>query len=284
MDQAIAFLAEEGSAKLIEFVPRLIAHSVSLPAGANFFISHSGVSCNKGATNYFNARVLETKLAAAYLAKYVGQQTGVNLLESDNLTLGSVQSSAGKEVEEMIDLVSKFLKPEPYFITDILKEFELDDEDALFKILAKNNVSSWSRFRDALNSSKTDGLKLRNRALHVYQEGNRVHQFRKVCESSETNEEKMKQLGQLMDASHASCRDLYECSCKELDDLVTLAKKSGAHGARLTGAGWGGCVVSLVAETDCEQFEAYLRSNRVDGDTFTFNSKPGAGVTIYSFD
>lgn len=51
-----------------------------------------------------------------------------------------------------------------------------------------------------------------------------------------------------MSASHASCRDDYACSCAELDALVSAMEGAGAFGARLTGAGWGGCAVALVAD------------------------------------
>ena len=63
--------------------------------------------------------------------------------------------------------------------------------------------------------------------------------------------------GLLMNASHQSCRDLYEISCPELDQLVDIARNSGALGARLTGAGFGGCAVCLVGE---ERLEAFLES------------------------
>jgi galactokinase len=47
-------------------------------------------------------------------------------------------------------------------------------------------------------------------------------------------------------ASHRSLRDDFEVSTPELDRLVELSVEAGAHGARLTGAGFGGCVVALV--------------------------------------
>ncbi len=71
-------------------------------------------------------------------------------------------------------------------------------------------------------------------------------QFKAVCCSSEANDaSQLSELGALMDASHASCAELYQCSCGELDTLVKVAKEAGALGARLTGVDLVGlCVFS----------------------------------------
>jgi len=61
--------------------------------------------------------------------------------------------------------------------------------------------------------------------------------------------------GRLMDASHLSLRDDYEVSCRELDAMVEAAREApGCLGARLTGAGFGGCAVALVRPADVEAF------------------------------
>ena len=65
--------------------------------------------------------------------------------------------------------------------------------------------------------------------------------------------------GVLMYASHASLRDDYEVSCKELDLMVELARKcSGVYGARMTGGGFGGCTVNLVDANAVEEFKATI--------------------------
>ncbi|MBW6456756.1 MAG: galactokinase, partial [Trueperaceae bacterium] len=62
-------------------------------------------------------------------------------------------------------------------------------------------------------------------------------------------------LGRLMDASHESLRDDYEVSSPALDAIVTAARAApGCLGARMTGAGFGGCAVALVRRDDAEPF------------------------------
>src|SRR5262249_39262522 len=71
---------------------------------------------------------------------------------------------------------------------------------------------------------------------------------------------KLKQFGTLLFESHESCRRLYDCSSPELDTVVGAAKRAGAWGARLTGAGWGGAAIVLVAKTDKKTIPAIQRA------------------------
>ncbi len=82
--------------------------------------------------------------------------------------------------------------------------------------------------------------KLLRRVRHIVTEAGRVEGARAAMLEGD-----LEGFGRAMDASHASLRDDYEVSTKELDHLVEVAKEHGAAGARLTGAGFGGCVVAL---------------------------------------
>ncbi|HVQ30438.1 MAG TPA: galactokinase, partial [Vicinamibacteria bacterium] len=80
------------------------------------------------------------------------------------------------------------------------------------------------------------------RAAHVVAESQRPRAMAKAFEIGD-----LETAGRLMDDSHASLRDLYEVSSPELDVMTELARAHPAcHGARLTGAGFGGCAVALV--------------------------------------
>lgn len=100
---------------------------------------------------------------------------------------------------------------------------------------------------------------LLKRARHVVSENQRTLEAVKVLEEGD-----LERFGELMNASHASLRDDYEVSSKELDVLVELAwKQPGVLGARMTGAGFGGCTVNLVRQDAAEKFaEAVGRGYR----------------------
>ncbi|OQA45869.1 MAG: Galactokinase [Chloroflexi bacterium ADurb.Bin325] len=83
---------------------------------------------------------------------------------------------------------------------------------------------------------------VRRRAQHVIEENDRVLATVAALQAGD-----LTQVGRLMNASHASLRDLYEVSSAELDAMAELLRSQpGCYGARLTGAGFGGCCVALV--------------------------------------
>jgi galactokinase len=93
--------------------------------------------------------------------------------------------------------------------------------------------------------------------------------------------------GLLMDASHESLRGDYEVSSPELDRLVELAREGGAAGARLTGAGFGGCIVALADEVRVQRVlrslephyqERAHRADRLSEALFVAQAGPGASV------
>jgi galactokinase len=93
--------------------------------------------------------------------------------------------------------------------------------------------------------------------------------------------------GYLMLASHASLRDEYEVSIPELDELVEIAVAAGAAGARLTGAGLGGCIVALCDEARLEGVLQALEDGYYGSQYFDepltdhlFVAEPSAGASV----
>ncbi len=90
----------------------------------------------------------------------------------------------------------------------------------------------------------------KRRARHVITENNRT-----LGAIEALNQGDVELFGQLMNQSHDSLRDDYEVTGKELDTLVEEARKvEGTIGSRMTGAGFGGCTVSIVKEENVESF------------------------------
>ena len=113
---------------------------------------------------------------------------------------------------------------------------------------------------------------------HCITENQRVHQAAEALKSGD-----LKQLGQLMNASHQSLKDDYETTGIELDTLNQEANKTeGCLGARVTGAGFGGCAIALVHKETIPQFietvgAAYLEQIGYEATFFECSTGNGAG-------
>jgi galactokinase len=121
-------------------------------------------------------------------------------------------------------------------------------------------------------------LKVRARCRHVWTENQRVEAAVTALSAGD-----VVTLGRLLNEAHASARDDYEISCPELEVLVTAAREvDGVVGARLTGAGLGGCIVAVVHRDAVSDFETHVSKefqSRVGRPTtiFACQSGPGAG-------
>jgi N-acetylgalactosamine kinase len=277
MDQAASLLGEAGCALLIHFNP-LRVQPVRMPAGYAVIAANSLVRADKsrGAMDRYNRRAIECRLAAALLretfSRRLARAAPVRLL-------GDLQPEAlGLPAAEIDRIVGETLHDRPYTLREIASLLAAGPEEV---------AREYCRRRDgSIFPEPPDGFKLKARTRHVLSEGRRVTESAAAFERGD-----MRAFGELMNRSHESCRDLYEISCPELDRLVEAARGAGALGARLTGAGFGGCTVSLVerrrAEAVIERmvreyYRDYLRRDAAeDSDAiFACQAVRGAGFIV----
>ena len=311
MDQAISVC---GNARLVSFSPTVKTEKVILPDDAVFVIAHSLTNAEKAIDAHlsYNKRVVEMMLSC----KVLGVQLKLpNVL--DLKTFKQVQEAYALKIEcatvnldDMATLVTSQLHPGGYSYVDIAailspscddENIDIDDAWTTWFPHASSEELVW--IENVKKSASTYALQ--ERALHVYQEALRVHAFADACRRNNTccieskydfvKSKNMKplleMLGDLMNSSHTSCKDLYDCSSTELDTLVKTCLDLGAVGSRLTGAGWGGSTVSLVAKENVEGFmnglkETFyathiLEKNQHFND-ICFAAVPTPGVSIYN--
>ena len=142
-------------------------------------------------------------------------------------------------------------------VTSAYNERRAQSEAALEKLktvsdirtLGDLTIAEFNKISDVL----TDEILLK-RARHAVSENERV-----ILAAEALKEGKPEIFGHLMNESHASLRDDYETSCKEMDILAEEAwKLPGVLGSRITGGGFGGCTVSLVKNDAVDGFQASL--------------------------
>ncbi|KUI55939.1 Galactokinase [Cytospora mali] len=290
MDQSASVFSERGSALFVSFSPGLAARPVHFPRTSPelcFLIAQSFVAADKHVTGpiHYNLRV-GTQLPAD------AAPLGVSLRGFHDTYYAHHPEGASKPVEdqlrEMVALTEATLaRAEGYTREEIAGVLGVSVGELDARFTSKFPV-------------RAERFKLRSRALHVFREALRVLQFMALLEDPTNHPDPAgagaadttaynEKLGALMNDTQDSCRDDYECSCAEIDDICRIARAAGSYGSRLTGAGWGGCSVHLVpadkvaAVREAWEREYYSKKDLTpeQREGAVVESRPGSGSAVY---
>ncbi len=275
MDQAASVLSVSDSALYIQFRPSLKATPVPLPSGVEFVVCNCLRKKEKAVNphQYYNKRVVECRLAAMCMSKLLNLPWGDiktlgDVAEASDASLDSLSILCEQQIGEALSLdsiVTLLPAESSASPNDIASTFFADFHDQSLSVLQHN--TSFDIWR---------------RAKHVFEEAARVIRVSGL-ESIDANE-----FARLMNDSHSSCKDQFDCSCDELDKLVEVSLKAGAMGSRLTGAGWGGCTVSCVPTEMVPKFienvkqryyREFMKLDKIPDATIIVSSGgPGASI------
>lgn len=254
MDQFISILGQPGHALFLDCRPtaddpagtrHYPFRQVPLPAGYAVVVADSQVR-HRNTGPHFNRRVLEGRIGVRLLQE---QYPGITHLRD-------VNHLPWAELEPLL--------PELIHAAE-LRARGIDSDTLL----------------DSGVGAQTDTFYVRRRCRHVITENNRVLDSVAALERGD-----VQTFGRLLHEAHASARDDYEISTPEIETLVRLANAvPGTVGARLTGAGWGGCIVALVRQEDSARFAeqvgaGYTQETGLKAQIFVCRSAAGAGEVI----
>ena len=235
MDQSASIFGHTKGPLRIMFKP-IRVEQIEMPKGYSFIIANSLKKAKKSgkARFNFNNRSISCKL---------GLEIFKNLIKNDY-----PDGVLAPSLRRMQKIVGWDNMP-PYF--EKIPKGGLTLEEVAF--LSGLSVDEIREKYLKLNDGEylplpEEGFKIYDRLAHVFREAKRVSATKKAMLEGD-----MESVAKYMDESHASCRDLYEISCPELERLISCLKNAGTMGSRLTGAGWGGCTVSLVKSEDAQR-------------------------------
>lgn len=300
MDQAASVFSERGSALFVSFSPQLTARPVSFPKTNPelcFVIAQSFVAADKHVTGpiHYNLRVVECSLAAAYLNAALNppgtrlpedaSPLGVSLrgFHDTYFAANKGASDPKDQLRELIALTERTLAQKAgYTRAEIASKLGVSPADIDARFTSTFPV-------------RAERFQLRSRALHVFREALRVLEFMTLLEDpanhpdGENTVAYNEKLGALLNDTQDSCREDYECSCTEIDQICRIAREHGSYGSRLTGAGWGGCSVHLVPADkvagvrEAWEREYYAGRELTDEqrETAVVVSRPGSGSAVY---
>jgi galactokinase len=224
MDQFIALLARPGHALFLDCRPQgpdryAIAH-VPLPPETHILVADTGV--------------LHANVRGEYNLRVAACRTGVACLRPHYPGITHLRDVQDVDWAELSPLLPEVLTmAEAHARGADLDDVPLPVDDAELHVQAC--------------------------CRHVHSENERVRATVAALEAVARGAGNVTAAGRLLDEAHASARDDYDISCPELEVLVEAARAvEGTAGARLTGAGWGGCIVALVHRDAVSDFETQV--------------------------
>lgn len=294
MDQSVICLAKSQMALAIDFNPLQI-HPKQIPSDLSLVLAYSGVKSLKATESHYNLRIFEISIGSYLLINHMG--SGVFDITDQQFLLKLSRMGLKQISQELLHLTeveilnvlekSNGTFQHQYSYTELQ---QLVSNDYLQLLLQRVGEKVWQpdqiyfpfkRIRHVLTetlrvSSFLDELnhysKLQQDSSHISTDIELIHN----------------NLGQLLNQSHLSLKDNYECSCQELDELHRLAMQSGAYGAKLTGAGWGGYLIALVKKSNTSTFIDQMKKSHnillekggsLNGDAL-FECRISGGATI----
>lgn len=262
MDQAASIFSECGFLLYCRFYPTFKEEHVPMPKAdpdVTFLVAQSLVTSDKAVTapKHYNLRVVECTLATVVLAKLHDISLNPddsslgfclrNFQQEYMKKQGRLELPIEDQLNELINVAQEGLSKESYSRDDISSILGID-----VPTLEKTYMSKFP-----IEASK---FLLRQRATHVLHEARRVIFFKNTLTNSPAlDTTTLEYLGNLMNETQDSCKNIYECSCPEIDDICAIARRTGTYGSRLTGAGWGGCTVHLLPTEKVEAVTEALK-------------------------
>jgi galactokinase len=266
MDQFISLLGQRNHALFLDCRPtvergtsqmeKFNMENVPLPEGYKVVICDTRVAREKTKSEY-NIRVAECKIGVEFFKEKYPNITHLRDISG---------SSLGLSKDRLRRLIDKVL-PEEVTREDFERRNTTPETHS--EIFGRHQAPPGYRY------------KVRRRCRHVITENERALESVKLLKGGD-----VPAFGALMNEAHVSARDDYEVSCPELESMVNALRSiDGVVGARLTGAGWGGCAVALVREDSTSRLlevvpRRYQTETGITPNVFVCNSAAGAGVLM----
>lgn len=244
--------------------------------------------------NLFNAgysKLELVKLSQAVENKFIGVNCGIMdqfavafgekdkalMLNCDTLDYQAVDSNLGNYLLAIINTNKPRKLAESKYnerVQECQTALAALKQELDINYLCDINAETFKQYKHLITDAVVQG-----RAKHVVEENERVKLAAKALSNNNLIE-----FGRLMYASHQSLRELYEVSGIELDTVVDYAKTNpNVAGARMTGAGFGGCAIALVKKDAFDQFSEEVTAyytGKIGYAPSVYASHIGDGVSI----